>query len=126
MEGKNNTIKVYKKVNLKRCWTERWSLQEQQIKTKQRKEELEKLLDEKVKDNYDLKKHNEQLQTTIEKLQHKNSELQSNAKADKTKLRTLEKNNEKKRKLLESEAMKFAWKFTWNYDLKVDNEPVNE
>ena len=96
------------------------------IKTKQRKEELEKLLDEKVKDNYDLKKYNEQLQTTIEKLQHKNNELQSNAKADKTKLRTLEKNNEKKRKLLESEAMKFAWKFTWNYDLKVDNEPVNE
>ena len=100
MEGKKNTIKkVNKKVNLKRCWTERWSLQEQQIKTKQRKEELEKLLDEKVKDNYDLKKHNEQLQTTIEKLQHKNSELQSNAKADKTKLRTLEKNNEKKAKI---------------------------
>ena len=126
MECKKNTIKVYKKVNLKRCWAERWSLQEQQIKTKQRKEELEKLLDEKEKENYDLKKHNEQLQTTIEKLQHKNSELQSNAKADKTKMRTLEKNNEKKRKLLESEAIKFAWKFAWNYDLKVDNESANE
>ena len=126
MEGKKNIVKVNKKVNMKRCWAERWSLQEQQIKTKQRKEELENLLDKKEKENSGLKKQNEKLQKTIENLQQQNRELQSNSKADQIKMRTLQKNNEEKRKLLESEAMKFAWKFAWNFDMKVGNDLVNE
>ena len=92
------------KKSLKRVWEEREELQEQHEKVKQRyqekNKELQTLMDDKENEISELKKQKEEMQTTIQK-------LESDSKADKKKIRMLVRNNQKKRKLLDSEEIKY-------------------
>ena len=111
MEGKSN---------LKRVLDEQLELQHQhgeiKRKYKENNELLRKFMDDSERENSKLKKrivHMEKvIQNRIEiiqKLQNRIYQLNANSRADQKKIRMLVKNNEKKRKLLNSNAICNGW-----------------